>query len=222
MKKACQNNDRFNRQSSLQDNDRRKTLKVCVVGAGWIGSNSVYCLAKQWIENIKCIDFDSVEIENTGSQFYMEKDIGKLKVEALKENIQWATWIEIDTVKTKYKKSNINGYDIIVLALDNLETRKQIVEDCDDSQIILDTRMVKRIAQCFCFYGFQKERWFEECYTTDENTVQEVACTEKAIAHNALIMAWIVGSLVCDICNNKPLPWLVQSDMINYILFPKQ
>jgi molybdopterin/thiamine biosynthesis adenylyltransferase len=32
-------------------------------------------LAKQGIEHIKVIDFDKVEIENTGSQFYTEKDI---------------------------------------------------------------------------------------------------------------------------------------------------
>ena len=217
MKKVS-NESRFDRQQSLQDNDTRKTLKVCVVGAWGIGSNSCYCLAKQWIENIKCVDFDKVEIENTGSQFYTEKHIWKYKVEALQEQVLEQTWVKIDIVKQKYKKSNIKGYDVIVLALDNLETRKAIVEDADDNQIILDTRMVKRISQCFSFYGFQKDRWFEECYTTDENTIQEVACTEKAIAHNALIMAWIVGSLVCDVCNNKPLPRKIQCDMSNYIL----
>lgn len=183
-----------------------------------IGSNSVYCLAKQWIEHIKVIDFDKVEIENTWSQFYTEKHIGMFKVEALQEQILEQTGVKIDIVKSKYRSSNINGYDIIVLALDNLETRKQIVEDCSNEQIIIDTRMVKRISQCFSFYGFQKDRWFEECYTEDSNTVQEVACTEKAIAHNALMMAWMVGSLVCDVCNNKPLYWKLQCDMSNYVL----
>lgn len=183
-----------------------------------IGSNSVYCLAKQWIEHIKVIDFDKVEIENTWSQFYTEKHIGMFKVEALQEQILEQTGVKIDIVKSKYRSSNINGYDIIVLALDNLETRKQIVEDCSNEQIIIDTRMVKRISQCFSFYGFQKDRWFEECYTEDANTVQEVACTEKAIAHNALMMAWMVGSLVCDVCNNKPLYWKLQCDMSNYVL----
>lgn len=212
------NNDRFARQSSLQNDDRRKELKICVVGAGWIGSNSTYCLAKQGIENIKVIDFDKVEIENTWSQFYTEKHIGMYKVEALQQQVLEQTWIKIDIVKTKYKKTNIKGYDIIILALDSLEVRKQVVEDAEWRQIILDTRMVKRICQCFSFYWFQKERWFQECYTADENAVQEVACTEKAIAHNALIMAWIVWSLVCDICNNKPLPRRVQSDMSSYVL----
>lgn len=183
-----------------------------------IGSNSVYCLAKQWIEHIKVIDFDKVEIENTGSQFYTEKHIGMFKVEALQEQILEQTGVKIDIVKSKYRSSNINGYDIIILALDNLETRKAIVEDCSNEQIIIDTRMVKRISQCFSFYGFQKDRWFEECYTDDANTVQEVACTEKAIAHNALMMAWMVGSLVCDVCNNKPLYWKLQCDMSNYVL----
>lgn len=216
--KQANNESRFDRQQSLQNDDRRKELKVCVVWAGGIGSNSVYCLAKQWIEHIKCIDFDKVEIENTGSQFYTEKHIWKFKVEALQEQVLEQTGVKIDIVKSKYRSTNINGYDIIVLALDNLETRKAIVEDCADGQVILDTRMVKRISQCFSFYGFQKTRWFEECYTTDENTIQEVACTEKAIAHNALMMAWIVGSLVCDVCNNKPLPRKVQCDMSNYVL----
>ena len=216
--KQPSNESRFDRQTSLQNNDRRKELKVCVVWAWGIGSNAVYCLAKQGIEHIKVIDFDNVEIENTGSQFYTEKHIGMYKVEALQQQILEQTGVKIDIVKSKYKSSNIKGYDIIVLALDNLETRKAIVEDCENWQVILDTRMVKRISQCFSFYGFQKQRWFEECYTEDENTVQEVACTEKAIAHNALMMAWIVGSLVCDICNNKPLPRKVQCDMVNYVL----
>jgi molybdopterin/thiamine biosynthesis adenylyltransferase len=42
------------------------------------------------------------------------------------------TGVKIDIVKSKYRSSNIKGYDIIVLALDNLETRKQIVEDVED------------------------------------------------------------------------------------------
>lgn len=98
------------------------------------------------------IDFDTVEIENTGSQFYTEDDIGKLKVEALYSQIEKQTGVKIDIVKSKYNARNIKGYDVIVLALDNLETRKQIVDDAGDFQIILDTRMVKRISQCFCFY----------------------------------------------------------------------
>lgn len=216
--KQLNNDSRFSRQTSLQNDDKRKELKVCVVGWWGIGSNSVYCLAKQGIMNIKVVDFDKVEIENTWSQFYTEKHIGMYKVEALQQQVLEQTGVKIDIVKSKYRASNIKGYDVIILALDNLETRKQIVEDCESWQVILDTRMVKRICQCFSFYGFQKQRWFEECYTTDENTVQEVACTEKAIAHNALIMAWIVGSLVCDICNNKPLPRKVQSDMSNIVL----
>ena len=59
--KQLNNESRFDRQASLQNNDKRKELKVCVVGAGWIGSNAVYCLAKQGIEHIKVIDFDIVE-----------------------------------------------------------------------------------------------------------------------------------------------------------------
>ena len=112
--KQVNNESRFDRQSSLQNNDRRKELKVCIVWAGWIGSNSAYCLAKQWIENIKVIDFDKVEIENTGSQFYTEKHIGEYKVEALQKQIEEQTGVKIDTVKTKYKASNIKGYDVVV------------------------------------------------------------------------------------------------------------
>ena len=115
--KQPNNESRFDRQTSLQNNDRRKELKVCVVWAWGIGSNSVYCLAKQWIEHIKVIDFDKVEIENTWSQFYTEKHIGMFKVEALQEQILEQTWVKIDIVKSKYRSSNINGYDIIILAL---------------------------------------------------------------------------------------------------------
>jgi len=38
-------------------------------------------------ENITLVDYDEVELHNTASQFYKTSDIGKLKVEALKDNI---------------------------------------------------------------------------------------------------------------------------------------
>ena len=78
----------YSRQQSIQDDSRRKELKVLIVWAGGIGSNSTYVLAKQWIENIKVVDFDTVELENTGSQLYNLSNVWQPKVEALQKNIK--------------------------------------------------------------------------------------------------------------------------------------
>lgn len=209
----------YSRQQSIQDEERRKNLKVLIVWAGGIGSNSTYVLAKQWIENIKVVDFDTVELENTGSQLYNLSNVWQPKVEALQKNIKEFVGADIKIHNWKFTKSMVKGYDVIVLALDSLEVRKQVVECAEDYQIILDTRMVKKMAQCICFYGFQKDRWLAEKYTTDDNAIQEAMCTEKAIAFNASIMAGLVGSLVCDICNNKILKWNYFFDMENYQLY---
>lgn len=206
----------YSRQQSIQNEERRKSLKVLIVWAGGIGSNTTYVLSKQWIENIKVVDFDTVEIENTGSQLYNTNNVWQAKVEALQKNIKEFVGADIQIHNWKFTKTKVKWFDIIILALDSLEVRKEVVEACEDTQIIIDTRMVKKLSQCICFYGFQKDRWLREKYTTDENTIQEVACTEKAIAFNASIMAGMVGSLVCDICNNKVLNWEYLMDMENY------
>ena len=76
--------------------------KIVIIWAGWVGSTSAYYIAQMWCNNITIIDYDEVELHNTASQFYKQSDIGKMKVEALKENIRDFTGVEVTSINDKY------------------------------------------------------------------------------------------------------------------------
>lgn len=192
--------------------------KVGIIWAWGIGSNSAYCLSKMWIK-VKVCDFDEVDTVNTSSQFYSLMQLWKQKTVALQENIHMMAdeWIEV--INDKYKPEYFEDCDVLILALDSLEVRKQVVETCKDTQFILDTRMVKKISLINTFYWMQRQSWIDKEW--DENADKnswETRCTEKAVAFNALGMACLVGSLVADFLKWKVLKYQYVLDLENYTL----
>lgn len=196
-----------------------KDKKIWIIGAWWIGSNSAYVLSKMWLK-VKVCDFDEVDIVNTSSQFYSMTQLGKPKVEMLKENIKQMCDEDIEIVNDKYKPEDFADCDILILALDSLAVRKQVVETCKDTQFILDTRMVKKIAQINLLYGIQRKTRMEKEWREDADANNAgTRCTEKAVAFNALGMAALVGSLVADYLNGRELKYQYTLDLESYNLF---
>ena len=63
--------------------------KVLVVGAGGLGCPVVDYLSRAGVGNIGIVDFDKVNLSNIHRQsIYNSKDIGKFKVDVLKEKIK--------------------------------------------------------------------------------------------------------------------------------------
>ena len=208
----------FSRGLDMFNPEMHSNIKVWIIWAGWIGSNSAYCLSKMWIK-VKVCDFDEVDTVNTSSQFYSMEQLWKPKVEMLKENIKKMCDEDIEIVNDKYKPEYFEDCQILILALDSLAVRKEVVEKCKDEQFILDTRMVKKISQINTLYGFQRDvrmekEWVETADAENANT----RCTEKAVAFNALGMACLVGSLIVDYLNGKTLKYAYWLDLENYRL----
>lgn len=193
-----------------------KDKKIWIIGAGWIGSNSAYVLSKMGL-HCKVCDFDEVDNVNTSSQFYSMKQLWENKVEALKNNIFNMADEMIEVVNDKYKPEYFEDCDILILALDSLAVRKEVIEKCKDTQFILDTRMVKKLSIVNTLYWLQRDTWLEKEW--DENAdaqAGETRCTEKAVCFNALAMAWLVGALVSDYLNGKTLKYQYMLDFVDY------
>ena len=76
----------FQSQAQIYNPENQKT-KIVVIGAGSTGSFLSLTLAKMGLTNIKVIDYDKVEEKNIPNQFFRTQDIGKYKIDALKEII---------------------------------------------------------------------------------------------------------------------------------------
>ena len=58
-----------------------------IAGAGGLGSNVAMMLVRAGAMKLTVIDFDTIEPANINRQFYFRDQVGKVKVEALRENL---------------------------------------------------------------------------------------------------------------------------------------
>ena len=114
-------------------------IKICVCGAGAIGSNLVNNFLRQGINNITVIDMDRVEAKNIATQVYTLRDVGQKKVSALKSLMHQATKKVLNTIDKELRQNNasklLKGHDLVIDAFDNWESRKLVKKVCTNLKI---------------------------------------------------------------------------------------
>jgi adenylyltransferase/sulfurtransferase len=116
--------------------EKLRKAKVCVVGVGGIGNPVVTQLTAMGVGKLKIVDRDIIEISNLHRQhLYTENDIGRVKVEAAKERLEKInSSVEIEALPnsvTKYTAEGIvDGFDIVVDALDSIDARYALNDAC--------------------------------------------------------------------------------------------
>lgn len=125
----------MNIKSDVQGFEISKNSAV-IVGCGGLGTNAAVHLAGAGIGRLLLVDFDTVEERNLNRQFFYTKDdVGKEKCKVLAERLcAYAPETEIKSHCGKFDNSLTDGYDIIIIAVDNIQTRKVINKFCRDSQ----------------------------------------------------------------------------------------
>jgi len=121
--------------SGVQGFDISKNSAV-IIGCGGLGTNIAVHLAGAGIGRLLLVDFDNVEERNLNRQFfYTKEDIGRKKCNILAERLcAYAPETEIKSRCGKFNNSLADGYDIIIIAVDNIETRKEINAFCKESK----------------------------------------------------------------------------------------
>lgn len=128
------NKDRYSRQIMLESigEEGQQILldsSVCVVGCGGLGTPIVTKLVAMGVGKIKIIDRDFVEMSNLHRQhLFREEDLHKAKCGTAKEsllklNSDCKIDASIANINDDNALKNLVGYDVIVDALDSVETR---------------------------------------------------------------------------------------------------
>lgn len=90
--------------------ERLKNFHILIGGCG-LGSVIAECALRLGFENISIIDGDKVELSNLNRQNYVHTDIGKFKVESLKDRLlQINQEARIDAIPKFLTVDNIVGY----------------------------------------------------------------------------------------------------------------
>lgn len=88
-------------------------LRIGIVGLGSVGSIVADILARSGISNITLIDFDSVEEKNLDRTNVLKSDIGRSKVDAIKDMImRSATSPSIDVTTCEYSICEEEGFQL--------------------------------------------------------------------------------------------------------------
>ena len=211
------------RQSQIYNPEEQQS-EIIIIGAGSTGSFTALNLAKMGVSKIKVIDFDKVEEHNIPNQFFRLSDVGKFKVEALKEIIQDFTGTEIEAENIEIKEDyefEIGLNTIIILCVDSIEARKLIYNKIKDFPIkILDTRMG---GEGFSLHvvdldNEEDKKKYEESLDLE---TKETACGEKAIIYTILSIASETCNIVKMIDKGEQYPKIVRRELKQYRFIAK-
>jgi sulfur carrier protein ThiS adenylyltransferase len=114
--------------------ERLMMASVGIAGAGGLGSNIAMSLARAGVGHLLIVDFDVVEEKNLTRQYYFLDQVGELKVDALKANIDRAArGVRVDTLNFRLEGGKMAApfkkVDVVVEALDNAATKAQFIEE---------------------------------------------------------------------------------------------
>jgi sulfur carrier protein ThiS adenylyltransferase len=121
---------------------RIREIKVGLAGAGGIGSNCAQFLVRSGFKKLKIVDFDVVDHGNLNRQFYFASQVGRRKVEALRENLLLINPdLEIEALPVRIESENVEELfrdcRAVVEALDDAAYKRMVVEALMDSGKLL-------------------------------------------------------------------------------------
>jgi molybdopterin/thiamine biosynthesis adenylyltransferase len=122
---------------------RFRSGRVMVVGAGGIGSASLFYLAAAGVGHIGIADADAVELSNLQRQIlHRVADLGRRKVESAREAILALNpHCQVETYNNRLDAANppevFKGYDLVLDASDNFPTRFLVADYCWEEKIPL-------------------------------------------------------------------------------------
>ncbi|MCD8199852.1 MAG: sulfur carrier protein ThiS adenylyltransferase ThiF [Coriobacteriaceae bacterium] len=113
--------------------ERFEQARVGIAGLGGLGSNIAVQLSHLGVGQLVLVDFDRVDASNLARQHYRLDDVGRLKTEALVEQLREIDpWLDYTTCDERIDADNVaeifGGCDIICEAFDDAGQKVMLVE----------------------------------------------------------------------------------------------
>ena len=179
---------RYLNQRGLLDEERIKTSRFVVVGAGAIGSFFVCGLSKMGARNITVYDFDSIENHNFANQMYPVSTLGLKKVDALKTLSLDYGEADIKVICEPWTPDNAVDCDVVISAVDNMDVRMVLFEYYKARcRLFVDGRMSAQVYKVFGVDTGNKEAiaYYESTLHSQADASPE-RCGHKSIIYTVL------------------------------------
>lgn len=215
------NGNTFIRQLGLID-PANLTMPIAVIGAGGIGSWTTLGLLKLGCSNVTVYDFDNVEEQNLGSQIYTETDIGSSKVEALQRKL--STLVDgrrAHVENYRIQDTTLPLADIFILAVDNIDTRKDVYNTLKGTDaVLIDGRMAGNAIEIYTVKLNDPDscRQYEKTFF-DASEALPIPCSMRSVIYNTFIISGYITDIVSQIANGLTSPNEIIIDLLNFTLY---
>ena len=108
--------------------EKFKDVKLKLLGVGGVGSFALDALYNTGITNITIVDFDTYEESNLNRQMGSFGNIGRIKVEALKEKYPEVTPIHVKITPEWIDNFDFSSYDYILDAIDDVKPKVHLIK----------------------------------------------------------------------------------------------
>lgn len=108
--------------------EKFKDVKLILLGVGGVGSFALDALYNTGITNITIVDFDTYEESNLNRQMGSHGNIGRIKVEALKEKYPEITPIHVKITPEWIDNFDFSSYDYILDAIDDVKPKVHLIK----------------------------------------------------------------------------------------------
>lgn len=108
--------------------EKFKDVKLILLGVGGVGSFALDALYNTGIKNITIVDFDTYEESNLNRQMGSFGNIGRIKVEALKEKYPEVIPIHLKITPEWIDNFDFSSYDYILDAIDDVKPKVHLIK----------------------------------------------------------------------------------------------
>jgi tRNA threonylcarbamoyladenosine dehydratase len=185
-----------------------QNTKILLLGVGGIGSFALDALYNTGITNITIVDFDTYEESNQNRQLGSHGNIGRVKVEVMKERYPNVTAINTKITKEWIDNFDFSSFDYILDAIDDIEAKVHLIKKhftkvistgggakrVDPSKIVYtsiwDTyndKFIRKVREELKKQGFKKK--FKVIYSTEVPINATMGSFEGVTASFGLMMA---------------------------------
>lgn len=206
------------RHDSIFDAGKFHQRRIDVIGVGATGSKLVLGLAKLGIQNIHVWDFDRVEPHNLANQTYLQRDIGRLKTDALADMVREATGGTLAAHHEKWEGQPLGEF---VFAMpDTMAARRDIFDALrfkPDTKRVFDSRMGVGEAQLYSYrptHPRDRVAYEGTLFSDDAAEVPVSACgTAITVGPTGdVIVGLMIWQLIAAVNDEQAdLPWLAVS-----------
>lgn len=201
---------------------------ITIGGAGTIGTWLSLLIARTGDHTLHIFDDDTVEVHNMAGQLFRKSDIGKKKVDAIKELITDLTDHDDDTIfaiDTRITDETVVN-PVCMSCFDSMKARKDMFTawgKLEDRELFIDGRMSIENYEIYTVRKGEEDSYLETLF--DDSTIPPQICSLKSTSHvGALIGGKMTSVLMNHLANMRigmdlrTLPFMIREDLelMNY------